>query len=230
LREFFNIASTLDAHFINEAGKSRGILGSAFDDINRMADFELLGDAVLGNSSWLLTGEIPPRIPLRLAELRHYAPVMRLVDHQAQPKWSPLGRNAFFEIMMYAWVTEQLGGPAEDIPDIPSQLAAFEISEVRLISYVLGSLEKGMSTTMSSDAKRALKHCKSVVMRGLVDDVVAAEFEEAREAFELLLPFPDLLWGNDSQSTALRGYLAGLGLCLSWLEIRNEPRRAIRRG
>mgnify|MGYP001047138395 FL=1 len=67
-------------------------------------------------------------------------------------------------------------------------------------------------------------------MRGLVGNVVAAEYAEAREAFELFLPFPDLLWGNDSQSTALRGYLAGLGLCLSWLEIRNEPRQGIRRG
>ncbi len=230
MSEFFNIASSLDARFFNEAGRSPGIFGSAFGDVDRYPDHELFSDAIFGNSSWLFKGKIPPGIVLRLAELRHYAPVMRLVDHQAQPKWSPLGRNAFFEIMMYAWVTEQLVGPAEDIPDIPSQSAAVEISEVGLISYVLGSLEKGMSTTMSSDAKKALKHCKSVVMRGLVDDVVAAEYEEAREVFELFLPFPDLLWGNDSQSAALRGYLAGLGLCLSWLEIRHEPRRAIRRG
>lgn len=222
MEDYFSEMSSLNARLYRGTGMLKGVF-----DNDDFFEHDLLIDEIMGACSFLLKGKVPTGAVSRLMNLSLGMTYLTTVYDNAEPKWSVHGCNAFIEIMMHAWVMQRLRGTDHSIHTIPQEVAKFECTELRLVSYMLKSLEADQSASMSSEAEKTLITCRNVALRVLADDVTTAEVKEAQSMFEQLPPFsplwtkgPESLWTSDPPDVALRGYLAAIGFCLSWAEIR----------
>lgn len=214
--DFFDIVSRLDGELYKAARKLKGVL-----EDKDLGNYELFSDCIFGAFSFLYKGKVPRDVPSRLPGLRIGVPFMQILVQKAQPKWSALGRYAFFEVMMHSWVVHHISGSIEEIKSIPHQMSEFEVTEVGLIAFILQDLGNTEFASIKINFEQPLLICEEVVLQGLGGEVFFLKFEQAREAFAKLQPLFDTLWNDEPQDIVLRGYLAGLGFCLSWLELQN---------
>lgn len=88
------------------------------------------------------------------------------------------------------------------------------LGRVRSLTHVVPSV--------GNEFVEPFRYCQGAAIRGLAGKIVPSEFAEARVAFEKLETLFDSLWVDEPGSVALRGYLAGIGFCLGWLETMEE--------
>lgn len=123
---------------------------------------------------------------------------------------------------MHAWVRLKLAKPEEEIRKIPNELGDFEPTDLGIVAYFMHDLKRQGFPTIGIDFADSFSNCEDVVTRGLAGEIVPSAFAQARLAFEKLEKLFDTFWSDEARCVALRGYLAGIGFCLSWLEIREE--------
>lgn len=196
---------------------ANGLRGSVSSEESRIE--ESFGSDVFGACSYLLKGKRPADPEARVARMAEGLPLFQKLYSHARYEWSPGERYISFVIAMHAWVRIGLAEDEDDIRTIPIDLADFEATDLRVVSYIMCDLERRMAS-IDGEFVKVFSYCQDVVCRGLAGDVVPSEFADARAGFEGLGTHLDNLWSDELPTVALRGYLAGIGLCLSWLETR----------
>lgn len=186
-------------------------------------DMELLTDHIFGASSYLLKGKKPIDVEDRLHWMGEYCSrTVRKLHTEIRYEWSGRDRYLWFVLMMHAWVLLTLAKHEEEIQTIPRELEDFEPTDLGIVSYFMQNLGRHDFRWIGSEFVQSFTCCQGVVIRGLAGEIVPSEFVEARVAFEKLETLFDSLWVDEPRCVALRGYLAVIGFCLGWLEIREE--------
>lgn len=192
-------------------------------DCDGHTDFELFGDHIFGACSYFLKGTKPIDVEDRLHWMSEYCSrTVRKLHTEIRYEWSGRDRYLWFVLMMHAWVLLTFMEDEEEIQTIPRELENFEPTDLGIVLYFMQDLGRHDLPSIGNEFTEPFSYCQDVVTRGLVGEIVPSEFAEARLAFAKLEKLFDTLWSDEARCVALRGYLAGLGFCLSWLEIREE--------
>ena len=157
-----------------------------------------------------------------MLKLARMAGTLTILHSRARYEWSAADRYISFVILMHAWVRLGLGTREEVIQTIPNELENVEPTDLGIVSYFMQNLGQYDFPSVGNEFREPFSYCRDVVIRGLAGEVVPSEFAEARVAFEKLETLFDSLWIDEPQRVALRGYLAGIGFCLSWLEMNEK--------
>lgn len=212
----YTCLSRLHGGLFRNADRLRGVEREVFFDL------ELLTEYVFGTCSYLLKGKKPLNFEDRLHWMGQYFRPVHKLHTEIQYEWSGRDRYLWFVLMMHAWVLLTFMEDEEEIQTIPRELENIESTDLGIVLYFMQDLGRHDLPSIGSEFVESFRYCQNVVTRGLVGEIVPSEFAEARLAFEKLERLFDTLWSDEARCVALRGYLAGLGFCLSWLEIREE--------